>query len=151
MKSPKTQSLLTALLLTSAFAWAHDDATLDKLKPPNGGQLRAAGIYHFELVVAPPAANGKSAPVSVYLTDHAGTKIASAGATGSVTILSGARKTSITLQPDGDNRMKGTGDYQSTADMKAIVSVALPGKAAEQVRFTPSVAVAADGHGKHHP
>lgn len=149
MKSLKTVSVIAALLLTSAFAWAHDDATLDKLKPPNGGQLRAAGIYHYELVVAPAAAEEKAAPVNVYLTDHGGTKIASAGATGSVTILSGTRKATITLQPDGDNRMKGVGDYKSTADLKAIVSIALPGKPAEQARFTPLAGSAAGAHAGH--
>jgi hypothetical protein len=150
MRLTRAISFVAALSLTGALAWAHDDATLDKLKPPNGGQLRAAGIYHFELVVAPPAADVKSVPVSVYLTDHAGTKIASAGATGSVTILSGTRKTAIALQPDGDNRMKGMGDYRSTAEMKAIVSIALPGKPAEQARFTPLPGGVADGHGNHH-
>lgn len=150
MKSPKAVSIVAALLLTSVSAWAHDDATLDKLKPPNGGQLRAAGIYHYELVVAPAAGKEKSAPVSVYLTDHAGTKIASVGASGSVTILSGTRKATITLQPDGDNRMKGTGDYKSAADMKAIVSIALSGKPAEQARFTPLAGSAPSADAGHH-
>ncbi|MEO8224369.1 MAG: hypothetical protein ABI661_06150 [Gammaproteobacteria bacterium] len=149
MKIQKTVPVIAALLLMSLSALAHDDATLDKLKPPNGGQLRAAGIYHYELVVAPGSGEEKAAPVNVYLTDHAGAKIPSAGASGSVTILSGARKSSIALQPDGDNRMKGSGTYRSTADMKVIVSIALPGKSAEQARFTPMAGNAPDAPAGH--
>ena len=32
-----------------------DDATLDKMKTPHGGQMRMAGAYHFELVLNPAA------------------------------------------------------------------------------------------------
>lgn len=149
MKIQKTVPVIAALLLMSLSALAHDDATLDKLKPPNGGQLRAAGIYHYELVVAPASGDGKAVPVNVYLTDYAGAKIPSAGASGSVTILSGARKASIALQPDGDNRMKGSGTYRSSADMKVIVSIALPGKSAEQARFTPMTGSAPDALAGH--
>ena len=68
---------------------------------------------------------------------HAGTKIATAGATGTVTILSGAGKSSIALQPTGDNVMLGEGSYKSAADMKAIVAITLACKPGEQARFTP--------------
>lgn len=130
-------TLLATALLGASLAQAHDDATLDKTKAPNGGQMRAAGIYHFELVVAAPGKEAKESAVKVYLTDHAGTKVPTAGATGTSTLLSGASKVTITLQPQGDNLMVGNGVYQSSPDMKAIVSITLPGKAAEQARFTP--------------
>jgi L-ascorbate metabolism protein UlaG (beta-lactamase superfamily) len=137
MKSTRTLFVAAALFSLASLAWSHDDATLDKAHAPNGGQLRMAGIYHYELVVAPPSADARKAPVTVYVTDHAGTKIATAGATGTVTILSGAGKASIALQPTGDNVMQGEGSYKSTADMKAIVANTRAGKSAEQARFTP--------------
>ena len=44
---PKLAAMLLAALTLAAPltpAWAHDDATLDTMKAPNGGQLRMAGI-----------------------------------------------------------------------------------------------------------
>lgn len=130
-------SALAALLLAGAApAQAHDDAAIAHLKPPNGGQLRAAGEVHLELVVAATGA-GPATPVTVYVSDHAGTGVATAGASATVTLLSGATKTTITLRPAGDNRLAGSGNYKTDAGMKAVVSVTLPGKAPATARFTP--------------
>jgi hypothetical protein len=90
----------------------------------------------------------KDNAVVVYVTDHAGTKVPTVGAKGTATILSGKAKATVNLLPDGDNRLKGSGAYASTPDMKAIVSVTLPGKSPEQARFTP-LAAATDGHTDH--
>jgi hypothetical protein len=65
--------IFTAALLTGTTALAHSDEVLDAQKAPNGGQLRMAGIYHFELVVAKDSKEAKDNPVVVYVTDHAGT------------------------------------------------------------------------------
>lgn len=129
--------------VSTGAALAHSDEYLDTQQTPNGGQLRMAGIYHFELVVAKDSKEAKDNPVVVYVTDHAGTKVPTAGAKGTVTILSGKAKATVNLAPDGDNRLKGSGTYASTPDMKAVVSVTLSGKAAEQARFTPLVKAAA--------
>jgi hypothetical protein len=132
-----TALVLGGLLVTGGNALAHDDAYLDTQKAPHGGQLRMAGLYHFELVVDRTSPEAKEKPVLVYLTDHAGQKISTSGATGSVTLLSGKARTTITLSPDGDNLLKGSGQYASTADIKAIVSITPAGQAAQQARFTP--------------
>lgn len=138
--------------LASINAMAHTDEYLDTQQAPNGGQLRMAGVYHFELVVTKDSKEAKNNPVIVYVTDHAGTKVPTAGAKGTVTILAGKAKATVNLAPDGDNRLKGTGTYASTSDMKAVVSVTLAGKSAEQARFTPLTmpkAMAQDGHADH--
>ncbi len=133
--------------LASINAMAHTDEYLDTQQAPNGGQLRMAGMYHFELVVARDSREAKSNPVTVFVTDHAGTKVSTAGAKGTVTILAGKTKAAVNLTPDGDNRLKGSGIYASTPDMKAIVSITLPDKSPEQARFTPLARPAlADGH-----
>lgn len=143
---------LTALvlggLLAAGSALAHDDAYLDTQKAPHGGQLRMAGIYHFELVVDRSSPEAKEKPITVYLTDHAGEKIPSAGATGSATLLSGKTRTTVTLSPSGDNRLQGSGKYASTPDLKAIVSITPAGQAAAQARFTPLTA-ATEVHSGH--
>lgn len=110
-------------------ALAHDDATLDAMESPNGGQVRMAGPYHYELVL------GKNA-VSVYLTDHGDQPVPSAGVSGNAIILSGARST-LALSPAGDNRLDGQGEFQIGPDMRAVVSLTFPDGNTWQTRFTP--------------
>lgn len=146
--------IFTAAMLSGAAALAHSDDVLDTQMAPNGGQLRMAGVYHFELVVAKDSKVARDNPVVVYVTDHAGAKIPTVGAGGTATILAGKQKASVKLVPDGDNRLKGVGQYASTPDMKAVVSVTMAGKPAEQARFTPLAsmapkAAAKDGHTDH--
>lgn len=148
-----TSLLLTALTLavSATPALAHDDATLDAMKSANGGQLRMAGIYHFELLVAKDAKADQDKPVLVYVTDHAGKKIATAGATGTATLLAGKQKASVTLKPDGDNRLKGVARYAATPDLKVVLAITLSGQPPEQARFTPLKAEIAvlEGHAEH--
>ncbi|WP_300318514.1 hypothetical protein [Accumulibacter sp.] len=127
----------SAFMLASQPLLAHSDEYLDTQKAPNGGQLRMAGPYHFELVVSADNKEAAESPVVVHVSDHAGAKVATAGATGTATILAGKNKTTANLAPDGDNRMKGSAKYASTPDMKVVVSITVAGKTAEQARFTP--------------
>lgn len=121
---------LTLSLILSQGAFAHSDEYLDTQTAPHGGQLRMAGMQHYELVVKPNE-------VTVYLSDHAGTKIPSNAAAGTATVLSGKDKASVKLQPAGDNVLKGAGKFGLAPDMKVVVSITLPGQSAEQARFTP--------------
>ena len=155
---PMNAVIFTTALLAAAFATpaalAHADQVPDTRKAPNGGQLRVSGAYHLELVVARDSKEAKDNPVVVYVTDHAGTKVSTVGAGGTATLLGGKAKASVTLAPDGDNRMKGVGKYASTPDLKAVVSITVAGKPAEQARFTPlapmtTPAAAKDGHTDH--
>ena len=125
------------LATSAASVHAHDDAYLDTQQAPNGGQLRMAGVYHLELVVDKSTPQAADKPVVVYVTDHAGQKVSTEGATGNATILAAKGKASVALVPDGDNRLKGTGRYASTADMKAIVQFTAKGQSPETARFTP--------------
>ena len=136
--------------LASAPLQAHSDAYLDTQPAPNGGQLRMAGAYHYELTLAKADSPNTQDAVVVFVTDHAGTRIPTAGASGTVTLLSGKGKLSLPLKPDGDNRMKATGKFVSTPEMKVVVSINLAGKSPEQARFTPLASVlASDGHADH--
>lgn len=143
-------AIFVAAALLAGAALAHDDAYLDTQKSPNGGQQRMAGIYHFELVVAKDSKDARDNPVVVFVTDHAGTKVPTAGASGSATLLGGKLKATTALAPDGDNRLKGTAKYASTPDMKAVVSVTFPGRSAEQARFEPMKGAAMASGGMSH-
>ncbi|HMR70838.1 MAG TPA: hypothetical protein PKA84_11455 [Rubrivivax sp.] len=147
-------SIVAAMALTfgAGATLAHDDATLDEQNAPHGGQLRMAGAYHLELVLAQDAKETQDSPVLVYVTDHAGTKIQTGGATGHATVLSGKTKVTAALQPDGDNRLKGMARYAATPGIKAVVSVTLSDDAPVQARFTPlarSGTTAQDGQSGH--
>lgn len=129
MKNYQLLFIATAALFAGS-ALAHDEATLDAMHSPHGGQLRRAGAYHYELVVRPNA-------VTVYVTDHAGTAVSTKGASGNATVLSGKAKAAVPLQPAGDNLMKGSGRFDTAPDMKVVVSITLAGKTPEVARFTP--------------
>ena len=137
MKRIKSIAVLLGLTFVAGGVLAHDDAYLDTQKAPNGGQLRMAGPNHYELVVVRDSKEAKENAVVVFVTDHAGQKVLTVGASGTATILAGKLKATSSLKPDGDNRMKGFAKYASTSDMKVVVSITLSGKPAEQARFTP--------------
>lgn len=124
-------------LMAHGLSLAHDDTYLDTLAAPHGGQIRMAGALHLELVVNQAGQEAKERPIEVYVTDHAGSKQPTAGARATVTLLSGKHKVTAALQPDGDNKLKGLASYAPTPDLKAIVSVTMPGQDAQQARFTP--------------
>ena len=118
--------------LIAAFiapAQAHDDATLDAMASPHGGQLRMSGPYHFELVVG-------DNQLQVYVTDHAMQPTPVAGVSGSAIVLSGGKAT-IPLAVAGDNLVQGQGEFQPGPDMKVVVSLGFPDNNQWQARFTP--------------
>ena len=148
MKRIVSIAVLAGLTFAAGAVLAHDDAYLDTQKAPNGGQLRMAGPYHYELVLTKNATAAQESPVVAYVTDHADNKISTAGAKGSATILSGKQKVVAELKPDGDNRLRGMAKYVAAPETKVVVSVTLAGKQTEQARFTP-LAVAKDTHTDH--
>lgn len=107
-----------------------------------------AGPFHYELVVVRDSREAKENPVYVYLTDHAGNKVSSAGASGSAIILAGKQKATATLKPDGDNRLRGMAIYSSDPEMKVVVAIIQADKKTEQARFTPLAAMPGMDH-KH--
>ena len=123
-------SVLALTMLVSQGAFAHGDERHDIPTAPHGGQISMVQQYQYELVV-------KADEVSVYVTDHAGKKIDTRGATGTATLLSGKSKASVKLSPAGDNQMKGSGQFALAPDMKVVVSIALAGQPTLQGRFTP--------------
>lgn len=137
------RSLIFRLLLSGIClfagqgALAHDDAALAGMKAPNGGQLRMAGPYHFELLVDRNNREARESPLTVYLTDHGMKKISAAGSSGTATILAGKAKVTVPLSPAGDNKLTGVGKYVSDPHMKVVVAIVFPDKKTEQARFSP--------------
>lgn len=132
----------------AGVAAAHSNDYLDTVQAPNGGQLRMAGGYHYELVIK-PAGKDNANEVLVYVTDHAGKEVSVAGATGTATILSNGKAT-VQLKPEGKNLMKGAGNFAASPSLKAVVSIGLAGQQPEQARFTPFAAKLAESDHMHH-
>lgn len=136
-KLAKATILSVGLTLIASPAFAHDDETLDKMKSPNGGQVRMAGMYHFELVMNKESKGQKEETLTIYVTDHISNKIATKGATGTATILSGKNKTTVKLTEDGDNKLKASAKYVANANVKVVLAITMEGKPVEQARYTP--------------
>lgn len=151
-------ALAVAALFAAPLAAGHTDEYLATLKAPHDGQLRVAGPYHLELVVARDNIQAAEKPVVVYVTDHGGAAITTVGASGTITLLGGGKKVTAKLQPAGENSLKATVLYASTTDLKAVVSVQMADKSEASARFTPvanekpmpSQDAVPDPHAGHH-
>lgn len=148
MRHPTTRRIAALLaLVLAAPVLAHDDATLDAMATPHGGQLRMAGPYHFELVVG-------EGQLRVYLSDHADKAVPSQGVSGNAVVLSGGKST-VPLAPAGENLVQGVGAFAAAPDMKVVVSLSFPDGKSWQARFTPwermqgKQPAAANGHDMH--
>jgi hypothetical protein len=125
-------AVLTAPLIIFQPVWAHTDEQLDTLSSPHGGQVRAAGPYHLELVV-------KDRELVLYVTDHAGQEIETDGGEGKANIQHGKAGSKITvkLEPSQNNMFKGSCDSQINSETVIVVFVKLPEQDAYAARFTP--------------
>lgn len=112
-------ALLCALSLPTA-ALAHAEHG----HPQFGGVVAEAGEAQFEIV-------GKDGKLVVHVTNH-GAPLDTVGATGKLTVLSGANKQDIQLKPAGGNRLEGAGSYAAGA--KLLLQVQLLGKKPLQAR-----------------
>lgn len=121
MKISIVAAVLVAGLAVSGGASAHGAL------PKHNGVLSTANEIDFELV------ERGGTPV-IYVEDH-GSKVPTAGATGKLTLLNGAQKSEVALQPAGDNILQATGKATLSAGTKVIASIVFSDKKAVNVRF----------------
>ena len=123
----KLQTLLTAAALTfTTTAFAADGHSHDA-KPLHGGVVTEASDIEFELVA-------KADTITLYVRDH-GKPANTQGASGKLTILSGADKTEATLAPAGDNKLEAKGSFKAGPGTKFVATVTLQGKKPATMRF----------------
>ena len=125
-------AVLAAPLIILQPVWAHTDESLDAMPSPHGGQVRAAGPYHLELIV-------KDGELVLYVTDHAGQEIKTDGGEGKANIQQDKTGSKITvkLEPSQKNMFKGSCDFQINPETVIVVFVKLPEQDAYGARFTP--------------
>ncbi len=97
-------------------------------KPHHGGIVSIVGHHEFELIA-------KADSMTLYGTNDE-KPVPTKGGTASVTLASGTDKVAVKLEPAGENRFERKGNFKVGGGAKALVTVNLPGKKAEQVRFT---------------
>ncbi len=152
MLKPLVKTLLLAAGLLSNAAFAHTDEYLDTVVGPNGGQLRMAGAYHFELVLAKDAKAGAPSAVKLYLLDHGNNPQPAKDAKATVLIVSGKAKAKTELTPQGENLLAGSAAYTAAEDLKAVVNISIKtehGEITEQAMFTPFKPVPAKAEAEH--
>jgi hypothetical protein len=125
-------AVLAAPLIMFQPVWAHTDEQLDIMLSPHGGQVRAAGPYHLELV----AKDGK---LVLHVTDHAGQEIKTDGGEGKANIQQdkAGSKITVKLEPSQQNMFLGSGEFQINPETVIVVFVKLPEQDAYAARFTP--------------
>ena len=132
---------ISTILFGSAFAFtfaialpagAHTEEYFDSKESTHGGQTRMAGPYHLELVA-------KDKEIVLYVMDHADRNLSTEGGTGKATVQVGKarNKTTVKLEPAGNNMLKGNGDFTVSPGTVVIVFVELPEQEATTARFTP--------------
>jgi hypothetical protein len=125
-------AVLAATLMMVQSGWAHTDESLDAMPSPHGGQVRAAGPYHLELVA-------KDGELVLHVTDHAWKEIHIDGGEGKANIQqdkAGSRIT-VKLEPSQQNIFTGNGEFHITPETVIVVFVKLPEQDAYGARFTP--------------
>ena len=152
MKASIIAAVLAAPLMCMPPVWAHTDASLDAMPSPHGGQVRAAGPYHLELVA-------KDGELVLHVTDHAWHEIHTDGGEGKATIQQGKAGSRITvkLERSQQNMLTGNGEFHVTPETVIVVFVKLPEQDAYGARFTPlkpktvgKTKKVADGHDHGH-
>ena len=112
--------LLVGLFLTLT-AQAHGEHPAQ-----HGGQVIEAGDDVLEWVAQENA---------FYLSDHDGKDISTAGASGKLIAVGGGTKTTAALTPAGGNRLNLSALLPTGNDVKAVISITLPGHAPIQARL----------------
>ena len=125
-------AVLAAPLIMFQPAWAHTDEQLDTMSSPHGGQVRAAGPYHLELVA-------KDGELVLHVTDHAGQEIHTDGGEGKANIQQdkAGSKITVKLEPSQQNMFTGSGEFRINPETVIVVFVKLPEQDAYAARFTP--------------
>lgn len=117
-----------ALMVMAVTVAAGSNAFAHGEKAKHGGIVQeSSNGVNLELV----AKDGKA---TIYVEDH-GKPVATAGASGKLTVLNGKEKSEVPLEPAGENALASKGDVKLVSGTKAIAMITLADKKALSVRF----------------
>jgi hypothetical protein len=132
MKASMIAAVLAATLIMFQPVWAHTDESLDAMPSPHGGQVRAAGPYHLELVA-------KDGELVLHVTDHAWQAIKTDGGESKANIQQdkAGGKMTVKLEPYQQNMFTGNGEFRINPETVIVVFVKLREQDAYGARFAP--------------
>lgn len=112
----------TLFAATPALAGAgHDHG------PKYGGVVRELHNVAYELVA-------KTDSLTLYVSDH-GKPISTQGASAEAVIYGGNGKTTVKLEPAGDNRMVAKGSFKVGVGVRVVLTTSLSGKTPARTTF----------------
>jgi len=112
--------LAATLIASLAFAGAGHD-------PQHGGVAREVKGMSYELVAKPDS-------LTLYVSDH-GKPVSTEGARAEAVIYAGNDKTTVKLEPAGDNRMMAKGNFRTGVGVRVVLTATLPGKTPAKATF----------------
>jgi hypothetical protein len=132
MKASMITAVIAVPLMFLQPVWAHTDESLDAMSSPHGGQVRAAGPYHLELIA-------KDGELVLHVTDHAWQEMKTEGGEGKAVIQQdkAGGKITVKLEPSQQNVFTGNGEFHITPETVIVVFVKMPGQDAYGAKFTP--------------
>ena len=95
--------------------------------PKYGGVVREVKSIAYELVAKPDS-------LTLYVSDH-GKPIPTQGATAEAVIYAGNDKTTVKLEPAGENRMAAKGTFKVGVGVRVALTTTLPGKSPAKAVF----------------
>lgn len=123
----RIHTLLAAAFLAAVTpAFAH--GTDPHHQGQHGGMVVESGHHHLEIV----AGDGV---LTVHVVGEDGKPEDVTGAKASATILSDGKKADVTLTPEANGVLKGTGAFSATAGATIIVTLTMPDHKPEQARI----------------
>ncbi|WP_338848869.1 hypothetical protein V8J88_08000 [Massilia sp. W12] len=120
MKQWIARAIILAACSTQA-AFAHE------AEARHGGIVRSVDDVQYELV-------SRDNKTVIYVDDH-DKPVATAGASGKLTVLNGAKKEEFVLKPAAENQLQVEGAAQLKAGAKAVAAITFADKKKVQVRF----------------
>jgi len=95
--------------------------------PKYGGVVRELHNVAYELVAKPDS-------LTLYVSDH-GKSVSTQGATAEAAIYAGNGKTTVKLEPAGDNRMVAKGSFKVGVGVRVVLTTTLAGKVPAKTTF----------------
>jgi hypothetical protein len=114
----------------SASDYAQLETHPDTLRAAHGGNVRMAGPFWLELVVA-------KGSLTVYVADRSGVPVDTSGSKGTATAHTDGKAIRIELRPAGGNRLAGEGKLRLKHSTVVFITADLRGEKPRRAVFRP--------------
>jgi len=124
----KLQLLVLVSMMGMAIPALAHPALAHEAKGPNGGRLTDAGRYHVEMVAKPNE-------IEVFVSDAKEQPVAATGFRGLAILVIEGKPQRITLEPAGNDRLKGSSALPVPGNPKGVIQLTAPDGTVSQAKF----------------